>query len=300
MGRIAGDGSDLVMINGRQVRYQGIGHIRKDVTTAQAVEKTSNDGYKKYFLESADKKERLVVYGDRLDFSFKNKQTVPVVVVNGKPYNLAAHDDQDSSWIEGFVNGAKNGVAQAGGATIEAAKQVISQIGVAGAMAVVGGTGFVLWRGVEAKAITGTFNALAVPALKIIGTIVALGTVVSGLAGGIKGAAEVGAKKHDTKNLASIIDTSLEGDNPDPGTQAASSAPPAEQPVSEPVQVPPPASPIVTKPGAQPSAPGPGNTHTIMPILGEPGSNSAARRIGAALQELEKRGMTRTPARAWQ
>lgn len=286
MGRIAGDGSDLVMINGRQVRYQGIGHIRKDVSTAQAVERTSNDGYKKYFLESADRKERLVIYGDRLDFSFKSKQTVPVVIVNGKSYNLAAHDNQDSNWIEGFINGAKGGIAQAGGATVEASKQVISQIGVAGTMAVVGGTGLVLWKGLEARAITGAFGALAIPALKIIGTIVALGTVVAGIAGGIKGAAEVGAKKHDTKNIASIIDTSIEGDNPDPGTMAAG-VPATEQPTA-PANQPPAAPPVVGQPPAPPAG-SPGNTHSIMPILDGP-RNSAARRIGAALKELEARG----------
>ena len=285
MGRIAGDGSDLVMINGRQIRYQGIGHIKKDVSTAQAVEKTATDGYKKYFLESADKKERLVVYGDRLDFSFKSKQTVPIVMVNGKAFNLAAHDDQDSSWVEGFFNGGKQGIAQAGGATVEAAKQVISQVGVAGSLAVFGGTGLVLWKGVDAKAITGTIGALAVPAMKIIGVIVALGTVIAGLAGGLKGAAEVGARKQDTKNIAGIIDGSLDGENPDPGGQA--SVPATQEPTAPPVQTPAPA-PVVVPPAQAPATPGSG--YNIQPVLDGRG-NSAARRIGAALKELEARNI---------
>jgi len=291
MGRIAGDGSDIVMMNGRQVRYQGIGRIKKDVTTASAVEKTATDGYKKYFLESADRKDRLVIYGDQMDFSFLSKQMVPTVIVNGLSYTMVAHDNQDSSWMEGFINGAKGGIAQAGAATVDAAKQVISQIGVAGTLAVAGGAAFVLWKGVEATAITGAIGALAIPALKIIGAIVAIGIVVAGIAGGIKGAAEVGAKKHDTKAIASIIDTAQSGDNTEPGSAApqppASTAPaiPAEPPAATPGDPVPPSGTPAEKP-----APSTGEKkYRILPI--DPGTppNATARRLGQALRDIEAR-----------
>jgi hypothetical protein len=291
MGRIAGDGSDIVMMNGRQVRYQGIGHIKKDVTTAAAVEKTANDGYKKYFLESADHKDRLVIYGDQMDFSFLSKQMVPTVVVNGQSYTMVAHDNQDSSWFEGFINGAKGGIAQAGAATVDAAKQVISQIGVAGTLAVAGGAAFVLWKGVEAKAITGAIGALAIPALKIIGAVVAIGIVVAGIAGGIKGAAEVGAKKHDTKAIASIIDPAQDGNNPEPGSAAAH--PPASTAPAAPAE-PPPAAPAVPvpptgTPAEQPASSGSEKKYHILPI--DPGMtpNATARRLGQALKDIEAR-----------
>ncbi len=284
MGRIAGDGSDIVMINGRQIRYQGIGNIKKDVSTAAAVEKTAADGYKKYFLESPDHKNRVVVYGDRLDFSFLAKQTVPIVMVNGQPYKLVAQDEQDSSWFEGFMTGAKQGIGQAGAATVEAAKQVISQIGVAGTLAVAGGTTFALIKGIEARVITGTAAALAIPALKIVGAIVALGIVVAGVAGGIKGAAEAGARKHDTKAIAGIVDPTLEGDNPDPGgsvpgTQPGTTTP--EVPAGEPV-----APGIPPLPSADPASGGEKQYH-ILPVPQT--SNAAARRLGTVLQDLEKR-----------
>ncbi|MBM3268286.1 MAG: hypothetical protein FJZ01_11615 [Candidatus Sericytochromatia bacterium] len=287
MGRIAGDGSDIVMVNGRQIRYQGIGHIRKDVSTAQAVERTAADGYKKYFLESTENKDRVVVYGDRLDFSFLARQTVPIVMVNGQPYKLVAQDEQDSSWLEGFLTGAKQGISQAGAATVEAAKQVISQIGVAGTLAVAGGTAFVLIKGVEAKAITGAIGALAIPALKIVGAIIALGIVVAGVAGGIKGAAEMGAKKHDTKAIAGIIDPAGEGNNTDPGGQVPGTAPETPTP-AEPPASPPPAAPGLPGIPSGPGANGGEKEYHILPV-GPQSKNAAARRLGSVLQDLEKR-----------
>ncbi|MBI6545444.1 MAG: hypothetical protein HY692_01535 [Cyanobacteria bacterium NC_groundwater_1444_Ag_S-0.65um_54_12] len=211
-----GDGSDVVLVNGRPVAYQGIGHIRRDLTTAAAVQATTNDGYKEYFLESRDHRERLVVYGDRLDFDFQKRQAVPKVLLNGKSFILAAHDDEPVIVREGFLDGAKNGVSTAGGAVIEAAKQAISQMGVAGALVIgIGGSALIMKR-VSPAELGETLKILGKPTLKLIALVTGICTAAAGLAGGLRGAADISLKRHDTKAIASVIDLASTGDNPSP------------------------------------------------------------------------------------
>lgn len=223
MGRIAGDGSDILMVNGRQIAYQGIGRIRRDINVSQAVAATATDGYKKYFLESMDRKERIVVYGDRLDFSFEKRDRVPQVIVNGETYLMAAFDNQPTSLAEGFMAGAKAGLSGAAGATVDASKTIIGQVGVGTAVTLTAGTGYALYKGVSTAAVGQSVTRMGAPALKIIGTVVAIGAVVAGVAGGIKGASDAANRRHDLKQIASILESAQGSAVPDvpqqgPGT----------------------------------------------------------------------------------
>ncbi len=205
MGSIRGDGSDILMVNGHQVRYQGIGSIRPDITTAQAVQSTANDGYQKYFLESPDHQNRIVVWGDKLDFSFEHRESVPQVTVDGQPYVMAAHDDEATSVMTGFIRGVGHGIASAADATLGSAKGIIGSIAAVGAVGLAGGTTLALVRGVGADAIAGTATGLAVPALEVVGSAILLGTVVAGVAGGIKGAIDASERHADSAALADVI-----------------------------------------------------------------------------------------------
>ncbi|MEB3300216.1 MAG: hypothetical protein VKO21_12140 [Candidatus Sericytochromatia bacterium] len=215
MGRIAGDGSDILLVNGKQIAYQGIGRLRKDINVSQAVAATATDGYKKYFLESPDRKERIVVYGDRLDFSFEKRDRVPQVIVNGEPYLMAAFDNQPTSIAEGFVSGTKSGLSSAAGATVDASRTIIGQVGVATAVTLTAGTGYALYKGVATATVSQAVTSMGAPALKIIGTVVAIGAAVAGVAGGIKGASDVANRRHDLKQLASILESAQGSAAPD-------------------------------------------------------------------------------------
>ena len=232
MSRIAGDGSDILMVNGRQIAYQGIGRIRKDINVSQAVAATATDGYKKYFLESMDHKERIVVYGDRLDFGFESRDRVPQVVLNGEKYLMAAFDNQPTGIVEGFLTGAKTGLSGAAGATVDASKTIIGQVGVGTAVALTAGTGYALVRGVGTEVVTKGVGSMGVLALKIIGAVVAVGAVVAGVAGGIRGASDAANRKHDLKQIAAILESAQGSAAPEvPQQPPANSEPRQDAPI---------------------------------------------------------------------
>lgn len=219
MGSLAINGSDVLMVNGRQVRYQGIANLRKDVTTAQAVQATAGDGYQKYFLESPDRQHRIVVWADHLDLSFESSPTVPQVTIDGKPYVMVAHDDEDTGVVSGFVRGAQHGIESAADATLQAAKGIIGNIGAVGALGVAGGTTLMLMRGLSAEAIAGTAVGLAVPALEVAGSAILIGTVLAGLAGGLKGAMDAASSHPNTEPLADVTEPGpVDTPNPNPTT----------------------------------------------------------------------------------
>ena len=109
-------GNDVVTINGGRLAPQGIGYLATNVTPAQAAEKTKANGMDEMILAVEGDNggvEHVLVYGDQLDFSFRDKNAIPQITVNGKAATLLAFEDEANTGMERGWRGAKQGMSDA-------------------------------------------------------------------------------------------------------------------------------------------------------------------------------------------
>lgn len=253
---INGNGRDLITINGRQQAYQGMAHVRKEMVTETAVEKTKGNGLDEYYVNVEDEKgqtQRIVVYGDHLDFAFRGQKTTPEIMINGKAAKLVAYDDEQTTFFQGMVQGAKRGLLDAFEHFGDMGKRIIGGVAAAGGLALAGGTLFTLaakggllgagWA--AGGGLTGVIGALAGPitwgSISVAGT--ALGIIA--LAGAFKGGAAAIANRPRMETMAAVTQEAIQFNPQRPG---AATQPVPQQPIVQPV----PQQPVPQQPRPEP------------------------------------------------
>ncbi|MDB5099812.1 MAG: hypothetical protein JWM80_4233, partial [Cyanobacteria bacterium RYN_339] len=136
-------GNDVITINGRRMNVQGMAHLRDNVTPEDAATKTKGNGMDEMiigFRNKDGKAERVLVWGDHLDFKFRDRESQPEVRINGERGVMVHFDDEQNSFVEGAVNGVMTGIRNAFDAVETLAKNSIQGVALAGAASLVGGT----------------------------------------------------------------------------------------------------------------------------------------------------------------
>jgi hypothetical protein len=226
--------NDQLLINGKRVTFQGIARIKEasngNATTIQtdvAAKATKLNGLDEmiFAFRGADGKvERIIIWGDQLDFTFRERQAPPEITLNGERGTLIHFDDEQSSFVEGAVFGILGGFKSAFDAIEAIAKRSIVGAALAGAAAAVGGTIWVVASG-------GTALPQIISAVGFLGPQVAAGVGVISLAalglillcGLVKGAATALGTPPKFETIAAII-----SDQPE-RLQAPPVIPPAPQ-----------------------------------------------------------------------
>lgn len=243
---IRANGSAILTLNGKRVFYKGLGSLKKDIDLNEILKAAQDtpDRWKKYFLESEDHAVRLVIYGDKLNFSFLKQEDVPRFNIDGQSFLLMGYDRQPSTAWEGFITGATTGIQKAAEATTEVGRALIANAGWAGASLATFGIGLFAIGKLTGSSLSQVLPRIGLPALATMGSAVGVGTVIYGVAGGFMRAAEVANRPHDLKLLNQLLDrtppqgegsgtaaptNSAVNDAPGPGSQPA---PPSEAPKS--------------------------------------------------------------------
>ena len=103
-------GNDVLTINGVRIAKQGVAHLKPGVTSEQAAEKTKANGMDEMiiaFMGPDGKPEKLIVYGDNLDFSWRNSPNEPDVRLNGEPGMLVHFEDEPNGFGARFQRDLK-------------------------------------------------------------------------------------------------------------------------------------------------------------------------------------------------
>lgn len=219
-------GNDVLTINGVRIAKQGAAHLKEGMAPAEAAEKTKANGMDEMILtfEGADgKPERLIVWGDQLDFRFRNQRVEPDVRLNGEQGMIVHFEDEPNGMGERMVRGIGNGFREAMESLQNMAKKSVEGVAYAGAASFLGGTIWVVAsKGAalsilkDAAIVLGPKIAMGVGATALIGAGIILVTAI------IKAAAGEGnGTKMET--IAAVID-----DNPKKGIAVAK--PPKEEP----------------------------------------------------------------------
>lgn len=244
-------GNDVVTINGARIAKQGMAHIKPGMTVEAAADKTKNNGMDEMiigFMGADGKAERMIIYGDNLDFSFRKSKNEPDIRINGEPGILLAFDDEQVGFGERFGAGLRNGFREAADTIGMLAKKTIDNLPLFVGGTALGGT--LLFTFAKGAAVEAVKNAIIyLPKLPIIaGGALAVGAGVIIVSALIK--ALTGGQTHNSASIAAVID-----DNPEKGIAGAANVKPTPQP-----QAPLPARPPVI--GAQPAA----NAPAVRPV----------------------------------
>lgn len=257
---ITGNGSDIIRINGRAVQYQGIAHLKTNMPTQMAAQQLKNDGLEEYFINVRDDKgrtHRILVYGDRLDFSFERSNTVPQVTVNGRPATLVCYDDEPTTFWQGAIAGFSKGWTEALDAISNSSKALITNIAVAGAAAIAGGTALTMFGSTLGLGDTLTATAGGITSSVLwLGAGAALAVAIAIM---LKGGFEAMGNK---PNMAAIAAVTEEADDLSPSKPRSQDG----TPTVGPRPVPPVPAPPVTPPPVDPVDPSPIFPPLVVPI----------------------------------
>lgn len=216
----------VILVNNKKVSYQGVGHLREDVATTDAATKTKGNGLDEYIISdknAENKAERVLVYGDKLDFSFQKQNSVPQVTVDGRPATMVYSHHEVHGFFDGFGNGLVDGFKKAFDSASGVGERLLSGIAIAGGTAFVGGS-------VVTIATHGVGLDSVMMAVTKLGPMVATGTGLAAAAGlgfivlgtAFKEAFEALQNKPDTAAIAGLTDeanpnaASLPKPTPDP------------------------------------------------------------------------------------
>lgn len=211
-------GNDVLTINGVRIAKQGAAHLKEGMGPAEAAEKTKANGMDEMILafEGADgKPERLIIWGDQLDFRFRKQNVEPDIRLNGEQGMLVHFEDEPNGLGERLVRGISTGFKEAMESLANLAKKSVEGVAYAGAASFLGGTiwvvaskGAALSIMKDAAIVLGPKIAFGVGATALIGAGIILVTAI------VKAATSGG---NDTKmeTIAGVID-----DNPKKGIAA--------------------------------------------------------------------------------
>jgi|GEM_PF-1490400 hypothetical protein len=248
---LLGNGRDVITVNGHRVQYQGIGHLRPDMPTDAAVEKTKHSGLDEYFINVKDEQgrtQRILVYGDHLDFSFRNSHSEPEVTVNGKQGKLVAFESEPNDFFRGVIEGAKSSLGDAFDALGTVAKGIIGSSSSTTALTVAGVTGVSVFGGVALLSGTGmihagiltTLMAAAQPITYAALGVAAVAMLIVAISGAIKGGSNAMLNHPKMETIAAVMGESNDLQSQKPFNPAAPDPdrpepPPVANPVKPPV-----------------------------------------------------------------
>lgn len=195
-----------VTINGVAVGYQGRGALRADVSTEKAAEALKNNGLDEIILSYKNdqgKTERVVVWGDQLDLSFRKKNSEPVVTVDGRPAKIVHYENEATTFGEGALRGAAEGYRDAFDAVASAGKSTISKLAIGTGVVMTGSMYLAATKGAGAIVIGA---AVAKPVAIGAVTVGAVAVVAVGAAGALKGGFGAQANLPRTETLAAVVD----------------------------------------------------------------------------------------------
>lgn len=198
-----------IAVNGVELRYQGASPVKPSVTTEQVAAKTLENGLDEILLAMPDGEggaKRVLLHGDKLDFSYRKRNTPPQVTVDGHAAQIIHFDDEERSFLEGAKAGFFKGYQDAFEALGNASKRILSTVAIGGGAMVVGGTTYAVVRHGGAQVLLAAIRAVAPPVLKGGMLIAAGATVVIGLAGAISGGFKAVGRKPRPDSLAGVID----------------------------------------------------------------------------------------------
>lgn len=229
-------GNDVVTINGARIAKQGMAHLKPGMTVEQAAEKTKGNGMDEMivgFMGADGKAEKMIVYGDNLDFSFRKSKNEPDIRINGEPGILLSFDDEQVGFGERFVMGLTTGFREAAESLQLLAKKTIDNTPlIAGAAGLGSVVLFTFARQAAVEAIKSAIIYL--PKLPMIaGGALAVGAGVIIVTALIK--ALTGGQATNSSTIAGVID-----ENPEKGIAGAANVKP-----QAPAQ---PATPLPTAP----------------------------------------------------
>lgn len=225
----------IVVVNNKQVSYQGIGHLRDDVATADAADKTKGNGLDEYILvdkNAQNKDERVLVYGDKLDFSFQKKNSVPKVTVDGRAATMVYSHHEVHGFFDGFANGLVDGFKKGFENASSTGSRLLEGIALTGGATFVGGSIFTIaTHGVGLESMMSAVTTLGPTVATGTGLALAAGFGFIVLGTAFKDAFAALQNKPDTSAIAGLTTEA----NPN-AALLPKPQPPANTPVKEPVR----------------------------------------------------------------
>ncbi len=228
-------GNDVLTINGVRIAKQGAAHLKEDTTPAAAAEKTKANGMDEMILafEGPDgKPERLIIWGDQLDFRFRKQNVEPDIRLNGEQGMMVHFEDEPNGIGERMVRGIGTGFKEAMESLANMAKKSVEGVAYAGAASFLGGT---IWVVASKGAALEVMKSAAV----VLGPKIAIGVGATALVGAgiilitaIVKAAAGGGNETKMETIAGVID-----DNPKKGI-AAKPLPKPTQTMEAPTEAP--------------------------------------------------------------
>lgn len=265
---ISGNGNDVIRINGKNVQFQGIAHVRRDMALHTAVATTKDNGLDEYYVNVKDddgKTQRIVIYGDRLDFAFRGTSKEPIVEVNGRKGKLVAFENERTSFIEGVIEGAKASLGDAFATLSQLAKTTLGNVVGAGALTMAGGATLLAIAkplGFVSKGFGAVLAGMAQPITMGALAVAAGSILLIALAGAIRGGSAALTNHPRMETIASITGEAnqLNAQHPyDPSGDGPKDLPPVPQKPQRPTP------PPVTKPDAW--KPAPPSIDPVGPVL---------------------------------
>lgn len=232
-------GNDVVTINGGRLAQQGIGYLATGVTPAQAGEKTKANGMDEIILaveNESGQSELVMVYADKLDFSFRDQNSVPQITVNGKRATMLHFEDEANTGMERALRGAKQGFSDAFDTMGSIAKKTMERAPIMAGATFLAGTGWIIvGREAAVATLRAAAGALARPVAMTGLAVIGVGSLVILAAGLVKGLMGGGQPKMET--LAGVISDKPVRPAPAPAAPVAPAAPAPTTPAA-PVVIP--------------------------------------------------------------
>lgn len=198
-----------VAVNGVQLRYQGVSPVKRELSSEEVAAKTLDNGLDEILLAMPDgegKAKRVLLHGDKLDFSYRKRNVPPQVTVDGHAAQIIHYNDEERGFFEGAKSGFFKGYQEAFETLSNASKRILGTVAISGGAMMVGGTTYAIVRTGGAQAVLAAIKAVAPPVLRG-GLVIAAGaTVMIGLAGAISGGFKAAGRKPKPESLTAVID----------------------------------------------------------------------------------------------
>ncbi|GEM_PF-4840610 len=203
-------GYDSVSINGRSLAYQGLARLKSGTDAPAAAEKTKENGFDEMLVSvvtPSGESERLLIYANRLDFSFKKRNVVPDLRINGQPAVLLHYEDEANGFWERALRGVGLGFKDAFEAVATMARRSVEGIVITGTVAMAGGTALIAMRGGSeaVSLILPIIRSVASNLLFIGSGVVVVGSMLIALSGIVRAIAS-GPAQSKMGTIASVID----------------------------------------------------------------------------------------------
>lgn len=198
----------VLTIDGRRITYQGIARMRANMNVEDAAKATAGNGQDEMIVtvRGADgRAQRVVVWGDQLDFAYRKNAQRPVVMLDGRAAMIVHAEDEQVGLTERIGGGLTSGLRNGLDALADLARKALAEAPTQAGMAAAGMIGLTLFA--KEAAVQAVKNGVIVlgPALvKILGAGALGAAALIALAATFK--AMVGREAPKLGTIAGIID----------------------------------------------------------------------------------------------